>query len=288
MKASASPLKSFNLNKLVSLGSTGSPLPPEGFEWLYKNVKSDLWVASISGGTDVCSAFVGGNPLWPVYSGEIQCRALGCKLEAYDDDGYSILNEVGEMVITKPMPSMPIYFWGDKNFAKYSESYFEMYPGIWRHGDWTMITERNGIIIYGRSDSTLNRGGVRIGTSEIYRAVDKVEEVSDSLIICIENDTGDFYMPLFVAVKPGVKLDEKLKTKIKSTIRSEYTPRHVPDEIVEIAEIPYTISGKKVETPVKKILQGKPFTKILNKDALRNPTALEFFIEYAKKIKFHQ
>ena len=288
MKASASPGKSFNLNKLVSLGSTGSPLPPEGFEWLYKNVKSDLWVASISGGTDVCSAFVGGNPLWPVYSGEIQCRALGCKVEAYDEDGYSILNEVGEMVITKPMPSMPIYFWGDKNFAKYSESYFEMYPGIWRHGDWTMITERNGIIIYGRSDSTLNRGGVRIGTSEIYRAVDKVEEVSDSLIICIENDTGDFYMPLFVAVKPGVKLDEILKSKIKATIRSEYTPRHVPDEIVEIAEIPYTISGKKVETPVKKILQGKPFTKILNKDALRNPTALEFFIEYAKKIKFHQ
>jgi len=288
MKAATRPGNNFNLNQLISIGSTGSPLPPEGFDWLYKNVKSDLWVASISGGTDVCSAFVGGNPLLPVHSGEIQCRALGCKLEAFDDEGRSIINQVGEMVLTKPMPSMPIYFWGDENFAKYTESYFEMYPGIWRHGDWTMITERNGIIIYGRSDSTLNRGGVRIGTSEIYRAVDKVDEISDSLIICIENNVGDFYMPLFVTVRQGAKLDEILKNKIKTTIRSEYTPRHVPDEIIEITEVPYTISGKKVETPVKKILQGKPFEKILNKDALKNPAALDFFIEYAKKLKFHQ
>lgn len=284
MKAETTPGKDYNLENLISIGSTGSPLPPEGFEWLCKEVKKDLWVASISGGTDVCSAFVGGNPLWPVHSGEIQCRALGCKLEAYNEAGQPVLEEVGEMVVTKPMPSMPIYFWGDENFQRYKESYFEMFPGKWRHGDWMMLTKRKGIIIYGRSDSTLNRGGVRIGTSEIYRAVDLIEEVSDSLIICIENEKGDFYMPLFIVLKPGFSMTDDLRDKVNTTIRSENTPRHVPDEIIEIKEVPYTISGKKVETPVKKILQGKSYQSSLNKDALRNPSSLDFFIEFSKQI----
>lgn len=284
MKADTHPGKDFNLNYLRSVGSTGSPLPPEAFDWLYKEIKEDLWVASISGGTDVCSAFVGGNPLWPVYSGEIQCRALGCKLEAFDEEGKSVIDGVGEMVITKPMPSMPIYFWNDEDKSRYKESYFEMFPGIWRHGDWTKITPRNGIIIYGRSDATLNRGGVRIGTSEVYRAVDKINEIQDSIIVCIEKDNGEYYMPLFVVPKEGVVLTEELKRKINTTLRQEYTPRHVPDEIILVPDIPYTISGKKVEAPVKKILMGKASEKSLNADALKNPASLDFFKKFANQL----
>lgn len=277
MKAGTHPGKEFNLASLRSLGSTGSPLPPEGFDWVYKEIKEDLWLVSISGGTDVCSAFVGGVPLWPVYSGEIQCRALGCSLEAYNEDGKPILNEVGEMVITKPMPSMPVYFWNDKNFERYKSSYFDTYPGVWRHGDWTEITSRHGVIIYGRSDSTLNRGGVRIGTSEVYRAVDKISEVKDSLIICIEKEGGEYFMPLFVVLNKDIELDRSLIDKINQTIRSDYSPRHVPDKIIEIDEVPYTISGKKVETPVKKILMGTSIEEASNTDALKNPESLNFF-----------
>ena len=277
MKEGTHPGKEFNLDSLRSIGSTGSPLPPEGFNWAYKKIKEDLWLVSISGGTDVCSAFVGGLPLWPVYSGEIQCRALGCSLEAYNEDGKTILNEVGEMVITKPMPSMPVYFWNDKNFERYKSSYFDLYPGVWRHGDWTEITSRHGLIIYGRSDSTLNRGGVRIGTSEVYRAVDKISEVKDSLIICIEKEGGGYFMPLFVVLNKDIELDGSLIDKINQTIRSDYSPRHVPDKIIEIDEVPYTISGKKVETPVKKILMGTSIAKASNTDALKNPESLNFF-----------
>ncbi len=283
MKADTHPGKDFDLSALQSIGSTGSPLPPEGFDWIYNEIKEDLWLASISGGTDVCSAFVGGNPLTPVYSGEIQCRALGCKLESFDEDGGAVINQVGEMVVTEPMPSMPVYFWNDPNFDRYKSSYFEMFPGIWRHGDWTMITPRDGVIILGRSDSTLNRGGVRIGTSEIYRAVDKIEEVADSLIICLEKGT-DYYMPLFVVMAEGHELSEETKKKINTTIRSEYTPRHIPDEIIAISEVPYTISGKKVETPVKKILLGKATSQAINPDALKNPEALSYFEELSTKL----
>ncbi|MEO1100119.1 MAG: acetoacetate--CoA ligase, partial [Bacteroidota bacterium] len=198
LKAKQNPGARYDLSSLISIGSTGSPLPPEGFDWIYKSIKEDIWLTSISGGTDVCSAFVGGNPLTPVYSGEIQCRALGCDLHAFDENGTPVLEEVGEMIISKPMPSMPIYFWNDTEFHNYKSSYFEMYDGVWRHGDWVEITNRNGIKIFGRSDATLNRGGVRIGTSEIYRAIDKIEEVEDSLIICIETAEGNFYMPLFI------------------------------------------------------------------------------------------
>lgn len=283
MKASIKP-SSYNLNSLRSIGSTGSPLPPEGFKWIYEEVKSDVWLTSMSGGTDVCSAFVGGNPLTPVYEGEIQCRALGCSLFAFDEEGKSIEHEVGEMVITKPMPSMPIFFWNDPTFDRYKESYFEMYPGIWRHGDWIEITSRKGIIIYGRSDATLNRGGVRIGTSEIYRAVDKVSEVGDSLIVCIEKEGGEFYMPLFVVMQTGQELTTEIKKKINSTIRSDYSPRHVPDEIIDVPALPYTISGKKTETPVKKILMGKDPNKVVNYGALKNPESISFFIEFYKKL----
>ncbi len=273
----------FDLSSLRSIGSTGSTLPPEGFEWIYKNIKSDVWLTSMSGGTDVCSAFVGGNPMWPVYAGEIQCRALGCKLEAYSEEGQPLLNEVGEMVITKPLPSMPIYFWNDENHTRYLESYFEMYAGIWRHGDWTEITPRNGVIIYGRSDATLNRGGIRIGTSEIYRAVDKIPEVKDSLIICIEKEGGNFWMPLFVVMQSGIALTPDIIKNINQTIRNEYSPRHVPDTILEVKDLPYTISGKKTETPVKKVLMGLDPKKVINQGALRNPESMEYFIELANK-----
>jgi acetoacetyl-CoA synthetase len=285
MKESLQPGIHYDLNHLVSIGSTGSPLPPEGFDWVYQEISREIWLTSISGGTDVCSAFVGGNPLWPVYQGEIQCRALGCSLEAFDEEGQPVLDEVGEMVITKPMPSMPLYFWNDPGKERYTVSYFDEYPGIWRHGDWIRITPRKGIIIYGRSDATLNRGGIRIGTSEVYRAVNKVTEVADSLIICLEKEGGEFYMPLFVQMIPGKILDDKLRETINRTIRKEYTPRHVPDEIIPVEEIPYTISGKKTEAPVKKILMGMSPDKAIKKDALRNPSALDFFINLQQKKK---
>lgn len=278
MKEGIQPNQHFNLSTLKSIGSTGSTLPPEGFSWIYEHVKSELWLTSMSGGTDVCSAFVGGNPLWPVYAGEIQCRALGCNLAAFNEEGLPVTNEVGEMVITSPMPSMPIYFWNDPDFNRYNESYFEMYPGTWRHGDWIEITEHEGIVIYGRSDATLNRGGIRIGTSEIYRAVDKVKEVKDSLIICIEKSGGQFWMPLFVLMQEGTALTDDIRKKINTTIRSDYSPRHVPDEIIAVPDIPYTISGKKTETPVKKVLMGKDPAKVVNAGSLRNPASMDFYI----------
>jgi acetoacetyl-CoA synthetase len=283
-KENVSPSTVASFKLLRSIGSTGSTLPPEGFEWVYGNVKNNVWLASMSGGTDVATAFVGGNPMWPVYNGEIQCRALGCSLYAWNDDGQPVVSEVGEMVITKPMPSMPIFFWNDPDKARYKESYFETFPGVWRHGDWTEITERDGVIIYGRSDATLNRGGVRIGTSEIYRAVDKISEVKDSLMVCIEKGNGEFYMPLFVMMSSGQELSADITKRINQAIRADNTPRHVPDEIIAVPDIPYTISGKKTETPVKKILMGKDPKKVINPGALRNPESLDFFAAFRKKI----
>lgn len=277
-KAGVRPGSKHDLSALRSLSATGSTLPPEGFAWAYKEVKEELWLASMSGGTDVCSAFVGGNPMLPVYSGEIQCRALGCRLEAFDEEGRSVENQLGEMVITAPMPSMPIYFWNDPDFSRYRESYFEQYPGVWRHGDWIEITPHAGIIIYGRSDATLNRGGVRIGTSEVYRAVDTVQEIQDSLVVCIEKPGGEFWMPLFVLMRQGKNLNDEIKGKIRSALRTQYSPRHVPDDIIEVPDIPYTISGKKTETPVKKVLSGMDPRKVVNTGALRNPDSMQFFI----------
>jgi acetoacetyl-CoA synthetase len=282
-KSLDNPGKQFNLDSLQSIGSTGSTLPREGFEWIYTHVKKDVWLASISGGTDVCSAFVGGNPLWPVYSGEIQCRALGCRLEAFNDEGKPVEAEVGEMVITQPMPSMPVYFWNDPEGERYEESYFNMFPTIWRHGDWIEITPRKGIIIHGRSDATLNRGGVRIGTSEVYRALDKLVEIKDSLIVCIEERNGQFWMPLFIVLKENQELSDELIKKINTTLRTMCSPRHVPDDILEVHDIPYTISGKKTEMPVKKILMGKNADGVLNTGALRNPASLDVFKKIARE-----
>jgi acetoacetyl-CoA synthetase len=246
-------------------------------------VKPDVWLVSVSGGTDICSAFVGGNPTLPVYAGEIQCRALGVCLEAYDENGHSVEDTVGEMVITSPMPSMPVYFWNDENNKRYRESYFESYPNVWRHGDWIRLTPSGGIIIYGRSDATLNRGGVRIGTSEVYSAVATVAEIKDSLVICIERKGGQFWMPLFVVMQPGKALDDPVRKATVNALRA-YSPRHVPDEIIVVPDIPYTLSGKKTETPVKNLLMGKPAEKVVNQGALRNPQAMAYFVEMARSI----
>ncbi|MEM1136894.1 MAG: acetoacetate--CoA ligase [Bacteroidota bacterium] len=285
MKTSVSPATDYDLSSLRSIGSTGSPLPPEGFEWIYQHVKSTIWLMSMSGGTDVCSAFVGGNPLLPVYEGEIQCRALGCAMDAFDSAGKPLDDEVGEMVISKPMPSMPVFFWNDPEMKRYKESYFKMYEGLWRHGDWIKITKRKTVIIYGRSDATLNRGGVRIGTSEIYRAVDQIEAVADSMVTCIEIKGGAYYMPLFVKMKEAKTLDNLLISELKKVIRETCSPRHVPDEFIAVADIPYTMSGKKMETPIKKILMGHSPEKVLNKDSMKDPKAVEFFISFAAEMK---
>lgn len=279
MKTGIEPARTHKLNALRTLGSTGSPLPPEGFQWVYESVKKDVWLISLSGGTDVCSGFVGGCPLLPVYEGEIQTRLLGCKVDAFNDAGQPVRNQLGEMVILEPMPSMPIYFWNDPGNKRYLNSYFEQYPGVWRHGDFIRITERNGVIIYGRSDATLNRDGVRIGTSEVYSAVEKIPEVTDSLIIGLEKPGGQYLMPLFVVLREGYTLTDTLIASIKKTLRTQCSPRHVPDVIYAVPEIPYTISGKKVEAPVKKILSGTDPAVAASKDTLRNPAALDFFVK---------
>jgi acetoacetyl-CoA synthetase len=284
MRQGLKPGKTNDLSKLRSIGSTGAPLPPEAFDWIYDAIKSDIWLCSMSGGTDVCTAFVGGCPLEEVYAGEIQCRALGCAMESWDDNGHPLTDEVGEMVVTQPMPSMPVFFWNDKGNKRYQDSYFDLFPGIWRHGDWLKITPRNSLVILGRSDATLNRQGVRIGTAEIYRSINKIEDIKDSLIVNIEQPNGDHYMPLFVVLQEGVDLDDELIGKVKKQLRSDCSPRHVPDELIEVQEIPYTISGKKLEAPVKKILIGIPVEKAANKDSMRNPESLDFFIEFGKKL----
>lgn len=266
------------LRHVQTIGSTGSPLTPDAYEWIYQRVKKDVWLISLSGGTDVCSAFVGGCPLLPVYAGEIQCRMLGCRLEAFDEEGKSVRGQLGEMVITQPMPSMPIYFWNDPDHERYRSSYFAMYPGQWRHGDWIKISARGSVIIYGRSDATLNRGGVRIGTAEVYNAVEAIEEVKDSLVVYLEREDGSGFMPLFVVLAEGVSLTDELKARINESLRNQYSPRHVPDAIVAISEVPYTMSGKKVEAPVKKILMGQDVARVVSRDTLRNPAALDRFV----------
>ncbi|HSF45737.1 MAG TPA: acetoacetate--CoA ligase [Chitinophagaceae bacterium] len=269
--------REIDLPALRTIGSTGSPLPHEAFEWIYRDVKKDVWLISFSGGTDICSGFVGGCPHLPVYAGEIQCRLLGCYLESFNEMGQPVRNELGEMVILKPMPSMPIYFWNDEDHKRYQTSYFDHFPGVWRHGDWIEITDRGSVIIYGRSDATLNRDGVRIGTSEVYRAVDAIEEIQDSLVVCVEREGGQYYMPLYVVMKTGYQLTDDIRAKIRKQLREQYSPRHVPDEIISVPDIPYTISGKKMETPVKKILMGVPVDLAASRDTMKNPEALGYF-----------
>ncbi|GAB3642952.1 acetoacetate--CoA ligase [Spirosoma arcticum] len=277
------PMDTARLPYLRSIGSTGSPLPPESFRWIYDCVKADAWLISFSGGTDVCSGFVGGNPLLPVYEGEIQCRLLGCKVEAYDENARPVRGDLGEMVILEPIPSMPIYFWNDRGNETYRKTYFSEYPGVWRHGDYIRITERNGIIIHGRSDATLNRDGVRIGTSEIYSAVESLPEIADSLIVGLEQPGGQYHMPLFVVLRDGFVLTDDLTTRIKQTLRTQFSPRHVPDAVYQINEVPYTISGKKLETPIKKILSGVDPSLVTSQDTLRNPAALDQFAGFVIK-----
>lgn len=270
------------LKRIQSFGATGSPLTADSFQWIKEKVNPNGWIVSLSGGTDICSGFVGGSPLLPVYEGEIQCRMLGVQLKAYNEEGVAIQNELGEMVIEKPMPSMPIYFWNDKDKIRYNESYYSMYTDVWRHGDWIKVTSNDTIIIYGRSDATLNRGGIRIGTSEIYTAAESVEEVKDALVVCIDYEDGSQYMPLFIQLKPGFELNMDVKKKVKKAIKSQFSPRHLPDKIFEVSAIPYTISGKKMETPIKKILSGVPVEKAATKDAMRNPEVLGEFAQFKK------
>ncbi len=282
MKAGIEPSQGRDLSRLKAVGSTGSPLAPEGFEWVYEHVGRDTWLFSTSGGTDVCTAFVGGVPLLPVYRGELQARALGCAVEAWDEDGNALTGEVGELVITKPMPSMPVYFWSDPDGERYRSSYFEMYPGIWRHGDWIEITERGTAIIYGRSDSTINRGGIRMGTSEIYRAVLSLDEITDALVVDVPRPGTEGWMPLFVVLREGESLDDALIKRIATKVREDCSPRHVPNEVHEVAEVPRTLSGKVLEVPVKRILMGTPPEQAASRDSLANPNALDPFVELAR------
>jgi acetoacetyl-CoA synthetase len=285
MKADVEPSAGRALANLRAVGSTGSPLAPEGFEWVYEHVGRDTWLFSTSGGTDVCTAFVGGVPTLPVYRGELQGRALGAKVEAFDEDGNSLIGEVGELVLTEPMPSMPLFFWGDEDGSRYRDSYFSMYPGVWRHGDWIEITERGTAIIYGRSDSTINRSGIRMGTAEIYRAVLAVDEVTDALVVDIPRPGTEGWMPLFVVLREGAELTDELKQRIARRIRDDCSPRHVPNEIYRIAEVPRTLSGKVLEIPVKRILTGTPPERAASRDSLANPAALDWFTELAARLQ---
>ena len=273
-----------DLSALRSVGSTGSPLAPEGFDWIYDQLGKDTWLFSTSGGTDVCTAFVGGVPLLPVFRGELQGRALGCKVESFDEDGNPLIGEVGELVITEPMPSMPIFFWGDEDGSRYRASYFDHYPGVWRHGDWIEITDRGTAVIYGRSDSTINRQGVRMGTSEIYRAVQAVPEVLDALVVDLPRPGTEGWMPLFVVLRDGAELDDDLVARIKREIRESCSPRHVPNDIYEIDEVPRTLSGKVLEVPVKRILTGTAPEKAASRDSLANPEALDYFVKLAGEL----
>jgi acetoacetyl-CoA synthetase len=282
MKAGVEPGAGRDLGALGAVGSTGSPLAPEGFQWVYDHVGADTWLFSTSGGTDLCTAFVGGVPTLPVYRGELQARSLGASVEAWDASGRPVVGDVGELVITKPMPSMPIGFWGDPSGERYRDSYFSMYPGIWRHGDWIEITDRGTAIIFGRSDSTINRGGVRMGTSEIYRATLSVPEVVDALVVDVPRDGTEGWMPLFVVLRSDALLSDELKAAIVRAIRSDCSPRHVPDEIRQIAEVPRTLSGKVLEVPVKRILMGAEASAVASRESLANPEALDYFVTLAK------
>lgn len=285
LRAGLAPGDAHDLGALRAVGSTGTPLPADGFRWVYERVKPDVLLGSVSGGTDVATAFLGCCPLLPVRAGELQCRCLGVKAEAYDEAGHPVVDEVGELVITEPMPSMPIHLWNDPEGARYRESYFETYPGVWRHGDWVRITPRGSAVIVGRSDSTLKRMGVRMGTSEFYAAVESLPEVADSLIVGIDTPDGGYLMLLFVVPEGGRPLDAALEEKIRETIRTTLSPRHLPDRILAIAEVPRTLNGKKLEVPVKKVLMGFPLEKAVNLDSMSNPDAMGYFVDLARTLR---
>jgi len=279
------PKDKYQLKELEAVMLAGSPVSAECMAWFYENVKQDLWVVPGSGGTDICSGFCGGMPGLPVYAGEIPMPHLGVDMKSLDDAGKSQVNQVGEMVISQPMPSMPIYFWNDKDNERYIDSYFSVYPGQWRQGDYFKINERDGCFVLGRSDSTLNRYGIRIGTAEVYRSIELLAEVEDSIIVNLDLPGGKFFMPLFVKLKEGTRLDEAMEKKINAKLREDYSPRHVPDKIYQVDAIPYTISGKKMEVPVRKILMGIPLEKAANTGVMSNPASLDYFLNFAKERK---
>jgi acetoacetyl-CoA synthetase len=282
MKADARPARGRDLSAIHAVGSTGSPLAPEGYRWIYDQIGAQTWLFSTSGGTDVCTGLVGGVPTLPVYEGEIQARALGAAVEAWNETGTAVVGEVGELVVTRPMPSMPVSFWGDPDGSRLRESYFNTFPGIWRHGDWIEITSRGTAIVYGRSDATINRGGVRMGTSEIYRAVLAEPNVTDALVVDVPRDGQENWMPLFVVLAAGTALDEEMRGRIRRRIRERCSPRHVPDDVYAVAEVPRTLSGKLLEVPVKRMLLGTPAQEVVSRGSLANPGALDEFEALAR------
>ena len=280
-KADLHPGRDLDLSRLRAIGTTGSPLPPDGFHWIHDRVRADLWLASVSGGTDLCSCFVGGVPTLPVYVGEIQAACLGVALEAWDADGKPVIGEVGELIVTKPVPSMPLYFWNDPEGTRYRESYFETFPGVWRHGDWITISTRGTVVIHGRSDSTLNRQGVRMGSADIYEVVERLPQIRESLVVGIEQPDGGYWMPLFIVLAEGSELDDDLRAAVRDSLRRELSPRHVPDEIIAVPVLPHTLTGKRLEVPVKRILSGTPLAQAVNPGSLDNPAALTPFVDLA-------
>jgi acetoacetyl-CoA synthetase len=282
VKSGIVPADKYDLSNLRAVMPAGSPVSPECTAWFYRNVKKDLWVATGSGGTDCCTGFVGGVPTLPVYAGEIQARSLGVAVYAFDNRGQSVVDEVGEMVITEPLPSMPIYFANDEDGSRLRESYFEQFPGCWRHGDFFRINGRGGCFVHGRSDATLNRQGVRIGTAEIYRGLASLPEIDSALVVNLDLPGERFFMPLFVKLNPGYSLDVALERKIKEQLRCEYSPRHVPDRIIQAPLIPMTLTGKKMEVAVRKVLLGVAVDKAANRNAMAHPDSLDFFLEYAR------
>ncbi|MGB5863199.1 MAG: acetoacetate--CoA ligase [Sulfitobacter sp.] len=281
LKAGVTPREAVDLSHLRSLGSTGSPLSSDAYDWIYRDVKEDVWLAPISGGTDLAGAFVLGHPAMPVRAGEMQCRALGNAVRAFDPDGHELIGEVGELVCTAPLPSMPLFFWGDTDGSRLFESYFDTYPDVWRHGDWISIDENGASVIYGRSDATINRKGLRLGSAEIYQAVEGLDDVLDSLVVDLEFLGRDSFMPLFVVPAAGVIFNDALKDKINSAIRAGVSARFIPDEIVEVADIPRTLSGKKLEVPVKKLMLGGDPARVVNRGSMANPASFDFFVAYA-------
>ena len=290
LKADVHPLLQADLSHLRAVGSTGSPLSNECYDWIWARCPlvdgAPIWIDCISGGTDFAGAFVAGNVMLPTVRGEMQCRCLGAAVGAWNEAGLSVVDEVGELVCTQPMPSMPLYFWNDEGHQRYRDSYFDMFPGVWRHGDWIRITSHDsahGAIIYGRSDATINRHGVRMGTSELYRAVEALPEVIDSLVVDLEYLGRDSYMPLFVVLREGLVLDASLTARLKDCIRSALSPRHVPNEVWQVSAIPRTLSGKKMELPVKKLLMGADPARVMNRDAMANAHSVDWFIDFAKR-----
>ena len=282
IKAGIDPNAQADLSALRTIGSTGSPLSPEAYHWIYQHVgDGNLWLTPMSGGTDLAGPFIAGVPTLPVVLGEMQCRVLGASVHAFNDAGEPVIEDVGELVCTAPMPAMPLFFWNDADGSRYQDSYFDTWPGIWRHGDWIRITERGGAIIYGRSDATINRYGIRMGTAELYRAVEAIDAVLDCLVVDLEYLGKPSWMPLFVVLRDGVALDDALRGQINARIRTALSARHVPDIIIAVDDIPRTLSGKRLELPVKKLLLGQPASKVVNRDAMANPQCMDWYEQFA-------